>query len=787
MRIVNESDRMVSTFKLSTTLSGHEQDVRSVVAASNESIVSGLRDATARVWHPLSTDASKGWSSEVPIESTIAFQLPTNAFINAVTYIPNEKEPLLAAAGQEAIIYLTLPQDNFVKAGDDFGKYQLVGHSGNICALSYKDGYVISGSWDSTAKIWDLESCTVKFDLQGHQSSVWDAKIVDASKNIFLTCSADRTIRKWIGNKQVAEYSGHNDVIRKLLVFPDAKSFASVSNDGTIKVWDLDSGAVLQTLVGHDSFVYDIGILSNGDLATTGEDRTVRVWRNGNILQVITLPCISVWCLSVLPNDDIVVGGSDNNLRVFTRDSNRFAPQFQIQEFVESVQQSSIAEQSIDDLKRTDIPSSDILQNPGKQEGQTIMVKNPAGVIEAHQWSGGEWAKIGDVVGSAGGGSGKKVDLNGQKWDYVFDVDVEDGKPPLKLPYNSNESPYAAAERFLADNELPASYLQEVVQFIEKNTAGVQLDQQLGPTANPYADVHDTPAPAAQSKTQPSILPQKTLISFKDFKAETLMKGLTKFNNEQADSKFTESELSQISTNLLSLNSKEALELITFYIPKIINEWDASKKLIGYDLLRVSIPRVTTVDLIRSTDAAETVLKALNTGFDEVETDGSPLFMMLLKILNNLVGSTLFLQLYITTNDSDNQLSYNEFFEELVAKLESITENFASSQTAKASKHYNTTLTALSSFIYNLSALVFINSSLRSNPSASAPVVSLANGVAYPLIESNAEAAYRLSMAFGNFAVAKTIEVSPEWSNKVKALYGSEPRFAELDQDLKKI
>ena len=35
----------------------------------------------------------------------------------------------------------------------------------------------------------------------------------------------------------------------------------------------------------------------------------------------------------------------------------------------------------------------------------------------------------------------------GQEWDFVFDVDVEDGQPVKKLPYNRHENPYAAADR----------------------------------------------------------------------------------------------------------------------------------------------------------------------------------------------------------------------------------------------------------------------------------------------------------------------------------------------------
>lgn len=37
------------------------------------------------------------------------------------------------------------------------------------------------------------------------------------------------------------------------------------------------------------------------------------------------------------------------------------------------------------------------------------------------------------------------------------------------------DNPYAAAQRFLEKNDLPLTYLDEVVKFIEKNTEGVKL------------------------------------------------------------------------------------------------------------------------------------------------------------------------------------------------------------------------------------------------------------------------------------------------------------------------
>jgi hypothetical protein len=121
------------------------------------------------------------------------------------------------------------------------------------------------------------------------------------------------------------------------------------------------------------------------------------------------------------------------------------------------------------------MPDSSALSTAGKKEGQVLMVRNAAGGVEAHQWSVAtrSWSKIGDVVG--GVGSGTKKLHEGAEYDYVFDVDIADGVPPLKLPYNLAENPYTAALRFINKNDLPQSYLEQVVHFIEKNSETKQL------------------------------------------------------------------------------------------------------------------------------------------------------------------------------------------------------------------------------------------------------------------------------------------------------------------------
>lgn len=99
-------------------------------------------------------------------------------------------------------------------------------------------------------------------------------------------------------------------------------------------------------------------------------------------------------------------------------------------------------------------------------------------------------SQIGTVVQGEGTGSSKKVH-NGKEYDYVFDIDIEDGKPPLKLPYNLNESAWDAARKFLESNELPLSYYEQVANWITENTKGARFGSDASSAQQPPQHVRD--------------------------------------------------------------------------------------------------------------------------------------------------------------------------------------------------------------------------------------------------------------------------------------------------------
>ena len=57
----------------------------------------------------------------------------------------------------------------------------------------------------------------------------------------------------------------------------------------------------------------------------------------------------------------------------------------------------------------------------------------------------------------------------------MFSVEIEEGKPPLKLPYNIAEDPWMAAHNFLENNDLSQMFLDQVAKFIMDQCKGITL------------------------------------------------------------------------------------------------------------------------------------------------------------------------------------------------------------------------------------------------------------------------------------------------------------------------
>jgi phospholipase A-2-activating protein len=260
-------------------------------------------------------------------DDTIAVQ--ASDWFNALAIAkPSDKHPngLIAAGGKETIVYVKEPGTT-----SDSDPYRILprhAHTISCLAFSEDGSRLISGGWDSQVFVWDVEAGEVVAELLGHTMTVWGILIYD-QKFVFTAC-ADKNIRMFdINGKLLRTIEGHTDVPRCFCKIPEGHwsgaAFASAGNDEIIRLWSLD-GAPMGELHGHEAYIYSIAISPNGDIVSAGEDRTVRVFRDGKCIQTITHPAISIWSVAVCEETgDIVSGASDKTIRVFSRDPERHA------------------------------------------------------------------------------------------------------------------------------------------------------------------------------------------------------------------------------------------------------------------------------------------------------------------------------------------------------------------------------------------------------------------------------------------------------------------------------
>ncbi|KAJ5107822.1 hypothetical protein N7456_004497 [Penicillium angulare] len=592
-------------FKISSSLEGHGDDVRAVAFPNPNVVLSASRDATVRLWKLISSP---------PPAYDYTITAHGQAFINSLAYLPPSSEypeGLILSGGQDTIIEARQPG----KTTDDNADAMLLGHAHNICALDVSpDGqWIVSGSWDSTARLWKVGKWEADVVLDGHEASVWAVLAYD--KDTIITGCADQMIRVFnTSGTLLGSVKNSNDVVRALCKVPASNptgaQFASASNDGVIRLYTL-KGDLVASLHGHESFVYSLAALPSGELVSSGEDRTVRVWNGTQCVQTITHPAISVWSVAACQqNGDIVTGASDRITRVFSRSPERHAAPEVIQHFDDAVKGSSIPAEQVGKVNKEQLPGPEFLQQKsGTKEGQVQMIRETDGSVTAHTWSSAtqEWIAVGTVVESAGS-SGRKTEYLGQDYDYVFDVDIEDGKPPLKLPYNVSQNPYEAANKFIGDNELPVSYLDQVANFITQNTQGATLGQSQAPAgADPWGTdrryrpgdnetAEDAPPPAPEPRAQ--VLPQKTYLSIRSANIKVITKKVQELNEKVLaeagkDVALDPTEVDAVIALCNQLESSQKLAdspVVESGVPliyRIATSWPVANRLPGLDLLRL--------------------------------------------------------------------------------------------------------------------------------------------------------------------------------------------------------
>jgi hypothetical protein len=101
---------------------------------------------------------------------------------------------------------------------------------------------------------------------------------------------------------------------------PDGKLVTSASHDGTVRLWDPATGALLQTLEGHSYSVKAVVFSPDSKLvASASHDGTVRLWdpATGESLQMLEGHSHWVDAVAFSPDSKLVASASSDGIRLW--------------------------------------------------------------------------------------------------------------------------------------------------------------------------------------------------------------------------------------------------------------------------------------------------------------------------------------------------------------------------------------------------------------------------------------------------------------------------------------
>jgi len=163
---------------------------------------------------------------------------------------------------------------------------RLTGHGGFVqdVVISSDGQFALSGSWDGTLRLWDLNTGATTRRFVGHSKDVLSVAFSVDNRQI-VSGSRDRSIKLWntLGECKytIQEQDAHTDWVSCVRFSPMNTQPIIVSGgwDKVVKVWNLTNCKLRTNLIGHTGYINTVTVSPDGSLcASGGKDGVAMLW-----------------------------------------------------------------------------------------------------------------------------------------------------------------------------------------------------------------------------------------------------------------------------------------------------------------------------------------------------------------------------------------------------------------------------------------------------------------------------------------------------------------------------
>jgi WD40 repeat protein/serine/threonine protein kinase len=200
-------------------------------------------------------------------------------------------------------------------------------HGAVASARFSPDGqWVVTGSWDNSAKVWDVQTGRAILKLEGGHDGFVNSAVFSPDGRYVLTAGDDGAAVLWdvrppgqdaVNAQPVIARTirAHADRVRFAAFSRDGEWIVTASSDKTAKLWNAATGELVRTFSGHAWSVLSADFSKDGlRLITGSEDNSAKVWdvATGDCLLTLAGHTAPVASVAFAPDGMRVLTGSQD-------------------------------------------------------------------------------------------------------------------------------------------------------------------------------------------------------------------------------------------------------------------------------------------------------------------------------------------------------------------------------------------------------------------------------------------------------------------------------------------